>query len=107
MSNDDERFWQAGAALLERDDVTRSTMMGLPCVRVNKKFFAAFDRSSGNLLIKLPATRVDQLIADGEGDVVAPAGRRFREWAAIPPEAVDDWPHYLREAWAFVAATAV
>jgi hypothetical protein len=105
MSSDDERFWDAAATLLERNDVTRSTMMGLPCLRVNGKFVAAFDRGSGDLLIKVPAARVDQLIAAGDGGEVAPAGRRFREWAAIPAEAVDEWPAYLAEAYAFAAAS--
>lgn len=107
MSNDDDRFWHAGAALLGSDDVTRSTMMGLPCLRVRAKFFAAFDRSTGNLMVKLPASRVSQLIADGECSEVAPSGRRFREWAAIPLEAVDRWPRFLHEAWTFVAGSDV
>ncbi len=106
MSSDEDRFWQAGAELLERDGVTRSTMMGLPCLRVRTKFFAAYDRATGNLLIKLPAARVDHLIAEGRGADVAPAGRRFREWAAIPPQAGDRWPGYLVEAWTFVAESA-
>lgn len=106
MERDEDRFWDAAALLLEQDDVSRSTMMGLPCLRVQGKFFAAFDRASGDLLIKVPAARVNQLIAAGEGGAVAPTGRRFREWAAIPPEAVDDWPAYLREAHAFVAESA-
>jgi hypothetical protein len=106
MESDEDRFWDAAAPLLEQHDVTRSTMMGLPSLRVQGKFFAAFDRASGDLLIKVPAARVDQLIAAGEGGAVAPAGRRFREWASIPPEAVDDWPGYLEEARAFVAASA-
>ena len=105
MESDEDRFWEAAAHLLARDGVTRSTMMGLPCLRVRGKFFAAFDRSSGDLLIRVPAARVDQLIASGVGGAVAPAGRRFREWAAIPPEAVADWPAYLGEAYTFVAAS--
>jgi hypothetical protein len=105
MENDEDRFWDAAATLLAQADVTRSTMMGLPCLRVRGKFFAAFARASGDLLIKVPAARVDQLIASGDGGEVVPAGRRFREWAAIPPEAVDDWPDYLTEAYTFVAAS--
>jgi hypothetical protein len=81
-------------------------MMGLPCLRVGGKFCAAFDRSTGDLMVKLPAARVEQLIAAGEGGAVAPAGRRFREWVAIPPEAVDRWLALLSEARAFMTATA-
>jgi hypothetical protein len=105
MANDDEGFWEAAATVLTRGDVTRGTMMGLPCLRVDGKFFAAFDRASGDLLIKVAAARVDELLVSGEGGAVAPAGRRFREWAAIPPEAVDRWPDYLAEAYTFVATS--
>jgi hypothetical protein len=72
MESDEDRFWEAAAHLLARDGVTRSTMMGLPSLRVRGKFFAAFDRSSGDLLIRVPAARVDQLIASGVGGAVAP-----------------------------------
>ncbi len=97
-----ESFWHAAVPLLAQVGVTRSTMMGLPCLRVGGKFCAAFDRSTGDLIVKLPATRVEQLIAAGEGGAVAPAGRRFREWVAIPPSAIDRWPGFLAEASAFV-----
>ena len=41
---DEERFWGCAAAFLDLPGVTRSTMMGLPCLRVDEKFFASFDR---------------------------------------------------------------
>jgi hypothetical protein len=102
MAHDDDRYWQAGATLMEQDGVTRSTMMGLPCLRIWTKFFAAYDRASGDLLVKLPAARVDQLIADGSGGAVAPSGRRFREWVAIAADDFQQWPDFLAEACAFV-----
>lgn len=102
MANGEESFWRAAVPLLAQDGVTRSTMMGLPCLRVRGKFCAAFDRSTGDLMVKLPATRVEQLIASGEGGAVAPAGRRFREWVAISASDIDHWPGFLTEASAFV-----
>ena len=104
MSPEAARFLQATAPLLERPDVGRSTMMGWPCLRVNTKFFATFDRDTGDLVVKLPSSRVDQLIADQHGGAFSPAGRRFREWVAIPVSAEGEWPAYLDEAIAFVAA---
>jgi hypothetical protein len=101
----EERFWDAASELLKQPMVTRSTMMGLPCLRVEGQFYAAFDRASGDMLIKVAAARVNQLIAEGRGSDVAPAGRRFREWVAIPPEAVERWPDYLAEAYTFVASS--
>ena len=99
------RFWRAASPLLEREAVTQSTMMGFPCLRVAGKFLASYDRSQGDLLVKLPGDRVNQLIADGAGRPFAPAGRRFREWVAIPPASERDWPAYLDEARQFVSGT--
>jgi len=78
--------------------VRPSTMMGLPCVRLRGRFFASFDRRSGALLVKLPAERVRQLIAAGDGEPFAPAGRVFREWVALPRPDMRRWRRLLAEA---------
>jgi uncharacterized protein YndB with AHSA1/START domain len=97
-------FWALAQALLNANTVTRSTMMGLPCLRVDGRFFASFDPRTNALVVKLPAARVDQLIESGQAEPFAPAGRRFREWAAIDPSRSAVWPSFLDEALAFVAA---
>ena len=63
-------------------------MMGLPCLRWNGAFFASCDRRTGDLLVKLAESRVDELVASGRANSFAPAGRRFREWAAVPDEPI-------------------
>jgi hypothetical protein len=60
------------------------------------------DRRTGNLLVKLPEALVDALVAAGRVNSFAPAGRRFREWAAIPPDRSRTWRRLLDEALAFV-----
>jgi hypothetical protein len=97
-------FWAVAEPLLSAATVTRSTMMGLPCLRVSGRFFASFDRRTGALLVKLPAARVGELIDSRDAEPFAPAGRRFREWAAIDPDRSEAWPALLDEALAFVAA---
>ena len=57
------RFWDLAEPLLGRPSVTRSTMMGLPCLRWNGAFFASCDRRTGDLLVKLAEARVDELVA--------------------------------------------
>ena len=57
------RFWDLAEPLLGQPGVTRSTMMGLPCLRWNGAFFASCDRRTGDLLVKLAETRVDELVA--------------------------------------------
>jgi hypothetical protein len=89
------RFWAHAEPLLGGVGVSRSTMMGLPCLRVDGRFFASFDRRTGDLLVKLPAPRVDQLVLAGQAHPFAPAGRRFREWAAVPVARSRSW----RDCW--------
>jgi hypothetical protein len=95
-------FWSLPDPLLERPGVSRWTMMGLPCLRVDGAFFAACDRRTGHLLVKLPQERVEDLVAAGRAEPFAPAGRRFRQWAAIPHAQGRDWPALLDDALAFM-----
>ena len=76
-------------------------MMGLPCLRWNGAFFASCDRRTGDLLVKLAETRVDELVASDRAQPFAPAGRRFREWAAIPDHRSRSWKRLLDEALEF------
>lgn len=103
-SPEEGRFWELAGPLLDQAGVTRSTMMGLPCLRLDGRFFASFDRRTGDLLVKLPEARVDALVAGERARPFAPAGRRFREWAAIPAARRRQWSGLLDEALAFAAA---
>lgn len=98
------KFWDLAEPLLGRAAVTRSTMMGLPCLRWDGAFFASCDRRTGDLVVKLAATRVDELVAAGRANSFAPAGRRFREWAAIPDDRSRTWKRLLDEALEFAIA---
>ena len=99
-----DRFHDLTEPLLARPGVERSTMMGLPCVRVGGAFFASCDRVTGDLLVKLSADRVAALVEAGRAHDFAPAGRRFREWAAVPQSRRRDWARLLDEAFTFVAS---
>lgn len=103
----EEKFWDLAEPLLHRSDVSRSTMMGLPCLRWNGAFFASCDRTTGDLLVKLAATRVDELVAAGRAQSFAPAGRRFREWAAVPASRSRTWKRLLDEALEFAMVNPV
>ena len=99
----EQRFWKVAEPLLQLPNVTRSTMMGLPCLRVNEAFFASWDRATGALLVKLPEHEVDRLVASGRAEPFAPAGRRFREWASIPTTRGRAWPTLIDQAHAHVS----
>jgi uncharacterized protein (TIGR02453 family) len=94
----EELFWELVEPMYADPAVLRSTMMGLPCVRLHGRFFASLDRRSGALLVKLPAERVAGLIAAGQGERFAPAGRMFREWVAVPRPDRRRWRSLLAEA---------
>jgi uncharacterized protein (TIGR02453 family) len=94
----EELFWDLVEPMYADPAVQRSTMMGLPCVRLDGRFFASLDRHTAALLVKLPRERVGQLIADGVGEPFAPAGRVFREWAAIRKPDRRRWRRLLAEA---------
>jgi hypothetical protein len=100
----EELFWDLAEPLYEDAAVSRSTMMGLPCLRLGGQFFASLDRRSGALLVKLSADRVGALISAGHGESFAPAGRVFREWVAIPEADRRRWRRLLAEARDHAAA---
>lgn len=95
-------FWTLAEPLLAREEITKGTMMGFPCLRVNGDFFASADHRTGDLIVKLPATYVEELIDVGIGRPFAPAGRRFKEWVLIPDRDADRWQQLLAEAQTFV-----
>jgi hypothetical protein len=66
------------------------------------KFFAFLTR--GQVVVKLPAGRVAELIATGEGHVFdAGKGRPMREWVGLTPADETACAAYMREARKFVA----
>jgi hypothetical protein len=95
-------FWDASQQALGVDGVETSTMMGFPCLRVNGAFFASCDHRNGDLIVKLPEERVQQLIAAGPGKPFAPAGRIFRQWVLVADRDPDRWRTLIAEARTFV-----
>lgn len=97
---DDALFWDLAEPLLGAG-AERSTMMGFPCLRMAGAFFASVDHRSGDLIVKLAKSRVDELIDDGSAEPFAPNGRRFKEWALVPGRDEDQWEGLMNEALAF------
>lgn len=62
--------------------VTEGQMFGMPVLKVGGKVFAGL--WEGQLVVKLPAARVAELIAAGNGSPFAPmAGRTMKEWVLV------------------------
>lgn len=100
---DDTLFWELAEPLLA-NGAEKSTMMGHPCLRINGDFFASLERRSGDLIVKLPANRVGEMIDAGTAEPFAPAGRRFKEWALITDRNEARWEQLLQDAITFVGS---
>jgi hypothetical protein len=71
---------------------------GRGALRYRRKIFAMFVR--GQLVVKLPAPRVDELVGGGHGDRFdANKGTPMREWFSLDPGSALAWPSLAREAW--------
>ena len=74
---------------------------GASALRVEGRIFAmlAHDR----LVVKLPASRVTTLVADGDGDHFdAGKGRPMKEWLSLRPDSLLSWSELAHEALRFV-----
>lgn len=100
----EELFWELVEPLLADPAVARPTMMGLPCLRYDGRFFASLDRRTQSLVVKLPRHRVAELVGCGQGQPFTPAGRVFREWLAVAQPDRRRWRALIREAKSFAAA---
>ena len=78
---------------------------GRGALRYRRKIFAMFVR--GQLVVKLPAPRVDELVTGGHGERFdANKGTPMREWFSLDPGSALPWPPLAREALDFAAAQA-
>jgi len=73
---------------------------GRSAIRLNGKIFVMFVR--GQLVLKLPAGRVDELIAAGHGERFdANKGTPMREWLTLDAASDQPWLPLAREALEF------
>jgi len=102
---DDSLFWDLAEPLLAAGQVEEGVLMRSPCLRVRGEFLACPEYRSGDLVVKLPAARVAELIGAGTGLAFAPAKKVFKEWVQIPGRDADLWSQLLAEGLGFVAPT--
>ncbi len=95
---------ELAAAYDDVPDVDRAPMFGSEALRVGRKVFAFVGRE-GQLIVKLPAPKVAELLAAGEAEPVHVGRNPTREWAGLPySEDHTRWRDLLTEAHEFVAA---
>jgi hypothetical protein len=83
----------------------RSSGFGSHALRFDRKIFAMFVR--GQLVVKLPKSRVDALVGAGEGTRFdANKSTPMKEWFALDPGSVLDWRPLAVEALEFAGGAA-
>ena len=103
MARTPEQLWEPLAkAQLVRRGVTSGTGFGTnEGLRVSGKIFAMLVR--GELVVKLPKDRVDELVDSGAARRFdAGKGRPMKEWASVPVSASRRWKGLVEEAKTFV-----
>jgi len=87
----------------ENPSLETARMFGSTGLRTESGKFAGFARGD-QLVVKLPADRVSELLESGEGAVFdAGRGRPMKEWVVLHPADEAAVERYLLEARAFVA----
>jgi hypothetical protein len=102
----EEIFAVAAARLVEEDPaVEQGRILHSTGLKTGGKFFGFVTR--GELVVKLSAGRVDELVSSGAGmRFDAGKGRPMREWVRLRPADEAACVAHLREAHGFVAAQA-
>ena len=103
--DDTQTTWeQIEQAELEHEGVSPGTGFGRSeGLRIRGKIYAI--NKDGELILKLPAERVEELIDSGIGSAWGPGpGRIMREWVAIPGTRHPDWAPLTEEARTFVGS---
>jgi TfoX N-terminal domain len=97
-----DRFYQSQrAALLGDASITEKKMFGTTALCAGGKVFMFPWRDT--LVVKIPASQVDELIAAAHAKRFDPGhGRTSATWAAVFASASDQWPRLAQEARAFV-----
>ena len=73
-------------------------------LKIHNKIFAMLVK--GKLVVKLPKSRVDALVASGDGERFDPRhdGRLMKEWVSLASTSVVEWLPLVREAMEFVSS---
>ena len=104
----EERFATIISEMLSYPDVTppsNSNTFGSSALKVQGKIFAMLVR--GQLVVKLPRSRVDMLVASGDGErFTANRDRAMKEWLVLATTSDVEWLSLVKEALAFVGGAS-
>ncbi len=97
-----EDYWsKVKMHFLDMEDVQKQG----ESLKIKKKMFAMYQK--GNYVVKLPKTRVQELLTSGKGLPYDPGnGRIMKEWVIIPIDNMEKWVDYASEAKEFAKTLA-
>ena len=98
----DARLATLAEPYLARPDVDWGRMFSAVGLRVRGKTFALVNHV-GQLMVKIPEARADELVAAGTLRRIVMRGREMREWVELDYDAGDAaWADLLEEAHAYL-----
>lgn len=94
-------FDEVADRLLAADpELTPGRMFSAEGLKTGGRFFAIV--SKGDLVVKLPEVRVDELVESESATPFEVGDRRMREWVRLRPESMETCASYVTEARDFV-----
>ncbi len=99
----EERYQEVVRAYVGRPGVSQGGAgFGSTALKVGGRIFAMLD-SRGQFVVKLPAKRIDALVAADHGvRFDAGKGKPMKEWFAVAESSALDWIDLAAEAYTFV-----
>lgn len=97
-------FEDIGNELVAGGSLEWGTLMSSDCLRRKGEFVGMSSHWTGALVVKLPKTRVAELIDAGTGASFAPNGRIFKEWVEVATADEATWRGLIEESIAFADA---
>ena len=102
MTGESNELFAAIVEAVEHDpSIGQGRGFGSSALKAGGTIFAMLVK--GDLVLKLPRDRAQQLVAEGGGAPFDPGhGRVMREWVAVPAGDPDQWIRLAEEARAYV-----
>jgi len=95
-----EELFEEVATRLVAEGAERGRMLRSEGLKAGGRFFAF--AKGHELVVKLPATRVRELVDCGAGEPFRSGGRVMKEWVTLRPSSSGALTHYVAEAREFV-----
>lgn len=76
-------FDRLAAVYLDVPGVTQGSMMGYPCLKIDRVIFAFSQHDGDAVVLKLPPEHVAALLADGTGTPFSPGPKPFAKWVTL------------------------